>query len=64
MQHKRRDNMAITIQTMAKLALLPRLLEAATLLHKEGVIDTRPEDLVKGYMEKNPDINEALNCGA
>lgn len=56
--------MAITIQTMAKLALLPRLLEAATLLHKEGVIDTRPEDLVKGYMEKNLDINEALNCGA
>lgn len=46
---------------MAKIASLPRLLEAATLLHKEGLIKEAPNEIVKRYVQKNPDINEVLN---
>ena len=48
-------------QTMTKIALLPGILEAATLLYELGLINDLPHVVVKKYVMANPDINERLN---
>jgi len=52
-----------TAITMAKIAKLPLILEAAHLLHSLGLVSEEPASLVKRYVEANPDINKALNPG-
>jgi hypothetical protein len=47
-------------KTLAKIATLPRLLDAATLLKSHGLIDGEPHEYVKRYVLANPDINATL----
>ena len=48
------------IKAMAEMAMLPRILEAAKLLDACGVLDEAPNVYVKRYVQKHPEINEAL----
>jgi acyl carrier protein len=54
------DNMNAA-ETMTKMAMLPRILEAANLLKNLGLIDTEPNELIKKYVGENPDINETFS---
>ncbi len=45
-------------QTMTKIALLPGILEAATLLYELGLINELPHAVVKKYVMANPDLQE------
>jgi hypothetical protein len=49
-----------TSVTLAKIATLPKILEAAKLLFELGLIDELPAAVVKRYVLANPDINEFL----
>lgn len=55
-----------TAKTMVKLIALPRILEAARLLEANGLLTNgeTAADVVKRYVNANPDINEALAKGA
>jgi hypothetical protein len=50
------------IAALAKMAELPKVLEAATLLNKLGLQDEKPTDTVKRYVQANPDLNELLQA--
>ena len=50
-----------TINTVSKISLLPKILEAATILHTFGLINELPSEYVKKYVQANPDINKYLN---
>ena len=47
-------------KVMTKIAALPRILEAAKLLHDLRLLNEQPAAVVKRYVEANPDINDAL----
>ena len=49
------------IDTMMKIARLPDILKAASLLKFCGLIDEEPSEVVKRYVNKNPDINQAMS---
>jgi len=46
--------------TLAKIATLPKLLEAAKLMYELGLSQELPNEVVKRYVLANPDINEYL----
>lgn len=48
------------MSTLAKMAELPKILEAAHVLKRHGLIDEEPTVVVKRYVQANPDINQAL----
>lgn len=48
------------VSTLAKMAELPKILEAAQVLRRHGLIDEEPTSVVKRYVQENPDINQAL----
>ena len=48
-------------ETIAKLAEVPRVLQAATLLHSLGLIDQEPSCIVRKHVKKHPEINQLLN---
>jgi hypothetical protein len=48
------------IDTMMKIARLPDILKAASLLKFCGLIEEEPAEVVKRYVNKNPDINKAM----
>lgn len=52
--------MSNTIVTLAKIATLPKILEAAQLLYELGLSKERPNEVVKRYVLANADINEYL----
>lgn len=49
-------------QTMVKMAALPDILRAAQVLEQHGLLQPGEQaaDVVKRYVEANPDINAAL----
>ena len=47
-------------ETMAKIAALPKILEAAQLLHEFGLQQETPNETVRRYVLANPDINETI----
>ena len=51
--------MSIT-STLVKFAKLPTILEAAKVLYDNGLIKLEPHEVIRIYLRKNPDINEAL----
>ncbi len=48
------------IETVEKIMMLPKILEAAMLLHKAGLLEEQPNETVRRYVQKNPDINQKL----
>lgn len=54
-----------TTQTMVKFAVLPNILRAAQVLEAYGLLlhGETAADVVKRYVEANPDINEVLAHG-
>jgi hypothetical protein len=44
----------------AKIASLPKILEAAKLLYELGLQTEQPNETVKRYVLANPDINKAI----
>ena len=51
-----------TVQTMVKFAALADILKAATVLEKHGLLlnGETASQVIKRFVEANPDINEAL----
>ena len=49
------------VDTLMKIARLPDILKAASLLKFCGLIDEEPSEVVKRYVNKNPDINQAMS---
>lgn len=49
-----------TDHPLAKIAMLPRILEAATLLHELGLLEEQPNEPVRRYILANPDINQYI----
>lgn len=49
-----------TSVTLAKIATLPKILEAAQLMYELGLTMEQPSAVVKRYVLANPDINEYL----
>jgi hypothetical protein len=49
-----------TDHPLTKIAMLPRILEAATLLHELGLLEEQPNESVKRYVQANPDINQYI----
>jgi len=49
-----------TSVTLAKIATLPKILEAAKLMYELGLSQEQPNEVVKRYVLANPDINEYL----
>ncbi len=47
--------------TDEKLALYPGILESAMVLHKLGLIDQTPEEVIRRYKQLNPDMAKKLN---
>ena len=45
---------------LEQLALVPKILEAAELLHKAGVLEHDPAFYVKKYVDATPEINQFL----
>lgn len=52
--------MSNTAVTLAKIATLPKILEAAKLMFELGLSTEEPHAVVKRYVTANPDINEFL----
>lgn len=48
------------INTLDKIAALPRILEAARILWLWGLQKEQPADTVKRFVQANPDINERI----
>jgi len=46
---------------LPEIAMLPRILEAAQLLHACGLVDDAPSTFVKRYVQAHPIINATLN---
>lgn len=46
---------------LTKIATLPKILEAATLLYELGLSQEQPNQVVNRYVLANPDINEFLS---
>lgn len=46
--------------TLSKIATIPVILEAATILYETGLSTELPFEVVKRYVNANPDINELL----
>lgn len=49
------------IDTLMKIARMPDILKAASLLKFCGLIDEEPAEVVRRYVNKNPDINQAIS---
>ena len=49
-----------TSVALAKIATLPKILEAAKLMYELGLSTEEPHTVVKRYVLANPDINEYL----
>jgi len=54
----------ITKETLTKISMLPKILEAAQLLHTLRLIDKIPTEAVKDYIAMNPDINEYMEINS
>jgi hypothetical protein len=52
------------INTLDKIAALPRILEAARTLWLWGLQKEQPAETVKRFVNANPDINERLSHSA
>lgn len=48
------------LEAYVQIALLPKILEAAHVLHDAGLIKEFPSDVVKRYVQAHPEINQAL----
>jgi flagellar biosynthesis/type III secretory pathway ATPase len=53
-------NDGISKTAIAKMAVLPEILKAATLLHELGLQAEQPNETVKRYINANPEINQFL----
>jgi hypothetical protein len=53
------ETMSNTV-VFAKIASLPKILEAAQLLYELGLQTEQPNETVKRYVLANPDINKAI----
>ncbi|MCP5079875.1 MAG: hypothetical protein GY951_17710 [Psychromonas sp.] len=50
----------MSAESIAKMAALPDILEAAKTLKQYGLIEQEPNYYVKKYVAENPEINEML----
>jgi len=48
-------------ETISKIAVLPKILEAAQLLYSLKLIHKTPTTYVRMYVQDNPDINQLLS---
>jgi len=52
----------MSIETLSKVAMLPKILEAAQLLHELDLTGgVKPNEFVRNYVAKNPEINKLLS---
>ncbi len=45
---------------LAKMANLPKILEAAKVLEGHGLLEQHPMDVIALYIKKNPEIQQAI----
>jgi hypothetical protein len=52
--------MSAAQMTMARLAAVKKIFEAADLLHREGLSTTPPDEVVETYVAQHPEVAQAI----